>query len=131
MSFIPYTEREQSEFNMAFASFSRVHEALCHANDSIRTKNASEWHNELLVMNLELTTYMKPDEIKNTVTELQQLGELINKSNNHPISRTIPVQRIRTDIFWRLYALDVFLRDIASKSGLLYKMKDNAANALR
>ena len=123
-------ELPQSEFNMAFSYLNRLNYSFWTLNEAKRRRDLSDWSNELLILTDELST--EASIVKNLETKTTELKNILNeveavqKKNTHQGKKAIP-----TTLYWKLISYERWLRQQMDAAGLLKKMKESAADALK
>lgn len=123
------SDREQSEFNMAISYLGRLNALFFQADEAALQLDAYTWFHSLLVLFRELSTEMKPDEIKTFDQKRIIIAGYVNK---HVIeTKTGRSKGLSPELYDKLHSYEMDLRDIMRKTGLQMKIKDSAMNALR
>lgn len=121
--------REQSEFNMALSYLNRLNALFYQCDEAAMEMDINSWFQSLMTLFRELSTELKPEEIKSKNSEIKILFESVNQAtiqNNRRGKRECP-----TDIYWKIHDLELYLRKLLKASGLQQKMKESGADALR
>lgn len=118
-------DRDQSEFNMAFAWLARLNYWLWSANDAKYNNDAYAWCKSLLILFDELSTEMLDTERQQKLQEIQTIYASVNTLVTRKQQNQLP-----PDLYWKLSETERWLRHLANKSGLLKKIKDDPSKAL-
>lgn len=122
-------DREQSEFNQAFAWLNRINYAFWNINLNASQYDASAWFSWIEVLCNELSTEFKNEEWQAFRTNQEKLHQLLtmhNKKNKHHFAGA---GNIPPDIYNLLFTQTCILRKITKKSGLLTKIADDPRKA--
>lgn len=124
------TEFNQSEFNMALSYLARLNYSFWVLNDAKRSRDAVSWVNELAVITDELSTE-KPiqNQLSQRLTQLSQMMEEIDQAKK--ASARTGRNTIKQELFNNLCDYERWIRKVLDEAGLLKKMKDSAADALK
>lgn len=120
------TDREQSEFNMAFAWLARLNYWFWSSNESKFNNDVYGWCKSLLILFDELTTEMLDEERTAKLAELKTLYGEVNKLISKPQQQT----GIPPELYWQLSEIERWLRHLANKAGLLKKTKEDPGLAM-
>lgn len=136
--------RDQSEFNMAVSTLTRLNISLFLCSDHFRNMRLFECFHEMVILYTEVCTDMKGD-LLNLVTQgelkdnkkssvdefiimenkIAELEPLVAAYSNH----TISAEQTK-DLFTKLRFMKMLLLRIMKDAGLLMKMKQDARFAL-
>ena len=121
--------RDKAEFNMAVSYLNRINTLLMACDEASIRLDIYMWFHSLLATMRELSTWMKDPEVKKFKDKINKINPMIKNvyDNNARIGR----MEIKPDLYMELHEMELELREIANKSGLLMKMADDAFNALR
>jgi len=121
--------RDKAEFNMAVSYLNRINTLLMACDEASIRLDIYMWFHSLLATMRELSTWMKDPEIKKFKDKINRINPMIKNvyDNNARTGR----MEIKPDLYMELHEMELELREIANKSGLLMKMADDAFNALR
>ena len=122
-------ERAQSEFNMAVSYLNRLNALFYACDEASMNLNAHAWFHCLITLFRELSTEMKPEEIKNMNSEIEIINNMVTKQIN--IQNNTGRSFILPDMYWRLHNLDLSIRKVLKEAGLQSKMKDDPRFAMR
>lgn len=121
--------QQKSEFNMAVAWLNRLNYYFYICDEASHNLDSHQWLQTLMILYRELTTEMTPEIRKEWKTKAKKLFNDLSQSNRQSVrtgQRGIP-----PDIYWELNDFEEFLRKSMDKSGLLKKMQEDAAKALK
>ena len=121
--------RDKAEFNMAVSYLNRINTLLMACDEASIRLDIYMWFHSLLATMRELSTWMKDPEVKKFKDKINKINPMIKNvyDNNARTGR----MEIKPDLYMELHEMELELREIANKSGLLMKMADDAFNALR
>ena len=119
------TDRQQSEFNDALGFLNRLNGLFHSANLASIELNSHFWFNILMALYRELSSEMKPEELKLWNTKRQEINNKLNQKYNQRI------KGIPSELYNELDKFEIFLRDVYTKSGLKNRLADDAMKALR
>ena len=122
-------ERQQSEFNMAVGFLNRLNTLLYFCNEYSIELDSHKWFHFLSVLLRELSTEMTEDEYKKGNGFRRDLNEMVNQNIKKNLQHG--TNQIPQDTYEKLHNFEVFLRNVLKDSGLLTKMKEDAASALK
>lgn len=115
-----------SEFNIALANLFVIRGILSGCLISAKNLDYSNWMHYLLNLHQEIKRYIKsPEEKKKKLDELEKLFNKVNEYSN-----TTEEEGCNREIYWELYTMEGYLRDVLDKSGVLDKFKDDPRSAL-
>ena len=122
-------ERPQSEFNMAVSYLNRLNALFYIADEAAMGLDAYQWFHSLLVLERELVTEMKQQELDDLQKEVDVIQPLIsnwvrnkNRSGNSSIDQ---------ELYDRLHSFEVRLRRVMKESGLQMKMKEDFLSSFK
>ena len=121
--------RDKAEFNMAVSYLNRINILLSACDQASINLDIYAWFHSLLATYREMSTWMQPDEITEFNLKISKVNPMISqvfKKYNSMGKMEIP-----SDLYMDLHNMEIDLRQIAKKSGLLMKMADDAFNALK
>lgn len=125
----PQPDRLQSDFNMAVWYINRLNGLFATCDEAGMTLNASQWFHALMALFRELSTEMKDKEIEEMQGKIKSINEklkvwivLYNKRG---------ITEIRPDLYQELHDMEIYLRKVLKKAGLLVKSSDDATRALK
>ena len=122
-------ERQQSEFNMSLSYLSRLNGLLWLCNTYSMDLDAHQWFMTLITLYRELSTEMKPEELKKFNGLISDLNGKIARNNKTTSMRG--VREIHPVLWEQLHNFELELRKILKSAGLQQKMMEEALNALR
>ena len=120
--------RSQSEFNMAVSYLNRLNALLYTADEAAMSLDVYTWFHSLMALYRELSTEMKPDEIKSFEQKISLLEPKIT------VSLSVAERGrgdIEPDVYKTLHQFEMDLRHILKSSGLQMKMQEDAMKALK
>jgi len=123
-----YSDRAQSEFNMAVSYLNRLNQWFYLAGESRLRLDSYNWFHALTLLFSELSTEMKKDEIETKNKEILSLNTRVVKnqqSNMNSKRISIPPK-----LWLELHEFELFLRKVMKESGLQNKMKDDPRRAI-
>lgn len=126
--------REQSEFDMSFSYLYRLNNIIYVIDEASLQLDFWKWFHSLMVLYREVSTELKGD-VKNILTipkekdikdEFIIVEDMISKIEPY-ISKyqSRGNNGINQKMYKELHVLDIFLRQILKKSGLLLKMRQD------
>lgn len=121
--------REKSEFNMAVSYLNRINVLLSSCDQASISLDVYSWYHSLLATMRELSTWMNEDEIKEFNKLIKEINPAITKIYKK-VSTTGRME-IPHDVYMKLHNMELNLRSVAKKSGLLMKIADSAYDALK
>jgi len=121
--------REKSEFNMAVSYLNRINILLSSCDQASISLDVYSWYHSLLATMRELSTWMKEEEIKKFNDSIKEINPAITKI--YKKVSTTGMMEIPHDIYMKLHNMELDLRSVAKKSGLLMKIADDAFDALK
>lgn len=116
-------ERVQAEFNSALEYLRRINECFSLCTVARMTMNSYLWASSISSLFAELSTQMKKEEIESKKPEIQYLLSVSSNKNTR-------FNHINTQLYWRLFNFELWLRQIYKDSGLEMKIKPDASNIL-
>lgn len=121
--------REKADFNMAVSYLNRLNILFSACDDASISLNIYSWFHSLLATYRELSTWMNEEEIiifnkkiRSTNPQISQVYKKYNLTGR---------MEIDPDLYMVLHDMEIDLRQIAKKSGLLMKIADDAFDALK
>lgn len=117
-----FSDRAQSEFNMAVSYLNRLNQWFYLVGESRLKLDSFNWFQLLALLFSELSPYMTKDEKKNKRDEISSLNNMVVQNQKFCLNSkriTIPSQ-----LWFALFDFELFLRDVMQKSGLQTKMKE-------
>jgi hypothetical protein len=121
--------RDKAEFNMAVSYLNRINILLSSCDQASMSLDIYSWFHSLLATYRELSTWMKEDEITNFNDKILKVNPQITQVYKR-IGRSGNVE-IPNDLYMELHNMELVLRHVANKSGLMMKIADDAFNALK
>lgn len=121
--------RDKAEFNMAVSYLNRINLLLSSCDQASISLDVYSWFHSLLATFRELSTWMnetETDEFNEDIKTINPEISKIYKKYNQSGRMEIP-----PEIYMELHNMEIKLRHIAKKSGLLMKMADDAFDALK
>jgi hypothetical protein len=117
------TQRNQNEFNMAVSYLNRLNNLFYIADEASMKLNTDLWFHSLITIFRELSTEMKPKEIIEFKTKINNINISVQKQS----SQMIRTGRMNTpqELFFKLNDLELDLRKILKESGLQNKIMDD------
>ena len=130
--------REQSEFDMSFSYLFRLNGIILAVDDASLDLDYWRWFHSLMVLYREVSTELKgnvniilgeepindKDEYLFVEKMISQIEPLISKYQQRGNNG------INYELYKKLHVLDIFLRQILKKSGILLKMRQDPRFAL-
>lgn len=117
-----FSERQQSEFNMAISYLNRINYIIYLCNESALTRDYSKWFHSLLTLYREISTEMKKNKDNNEFNKamkyIEKIQPMVTKYNNSK------------ELYMELHNFEMFLRKIMRDCGLQMKVKDDPRFAL-
>lgn len=123
------SDRDQSEFNSAVATLNRINFYLELSNQAKLQRNSYDWLNCLHVLYIEISSSMKVEERKTKMEELKTLFMFVEKQV--VVGDRMKKKIIDKNLFWQMTSYEQELRQIATDSGLLIKIKDDPRFSLK
>jgi hypothetical protein len=121
---------ERAEFNMAVSYLNRLNILFSQCDQASISLDIYTWFHSLLATYRELSTWMPDLDERNKINEsIKQINPMISKAYQ-AYSKTGKLE-IPHELYMLLHDLELKMRDVASKSGLMMKMADDAMNALK
>jgi hypothetical protein len=122
-------DRAQNDFNMAVSYLNRLNVLFYTANDAAMTLDAAAWFHTLMALERELSTEMRPDEIKAFALTRSKINNdlALNTARNTRTGR----QEIPPTLYESLHSYELDIRRIVRESGLQTKIIDDAMKALK
>lgn len=117
-------ERAQSEFNMAVSYLNRMNALFYIADESAMSLDAYQWFHSLLAIERELSTEMKPDELKKFEERIKRIAPEVTLWVQQKNTGQNPT--IETELYEELHTLEIELRRVLKSAGLQNKMVDDA-----
>lgn len=117
-------DREVSEFNYALKYLDRINFLFYKTAICSMDLNAHGWFHALIALFRELSTHMKPEEIKWFNTEKSKINKLLSQIRS-------PIAGIQPDLYDKLHDFEMKLRKIMKDAGLEGKSTDDPSMALR
>jgi hypothetical protein len=121
--------RDQNEFNMAFAYLARLNVLYYEADKSAAALEAYMWYQTLTILYRELSTEMKPDERKD-IREKYITGIRQQVFQNAAKNQRQGKNTIDPALWDELHDFEMELRRITKDSGLQNKMKSDPRFAI-
>jgi hypothetical protein len=118
----------KSEFNSAIAFLNRINLLVSIADSSAMKLDMSGWYHSLLVLNRELSNYMKAEELKSNNLFIERLKKPMSDYLN--IKKMRGLVPIKDDLYWTLNDYEIFLRRIFKDTGMESKMQDDPSRAI-
>jgi hypothetical protein len=118
----------KSEFNSAIAFLNRINLLLSICDSSAMGLRMSEWYHALLVINRELSNYMKPLELTESHNFIARLKRPVSEYLN--IKKLRGLAPIKDELYWTLNDFEIFLRRIFKGTGMESKMQDDPSRAI-
>jgi len=123
-----YSDRAQSEFNMAISYLNRLNQWFYLAGESRLRLDSYNWFHALTLLFSELSTEMKQNEIDEKNKEILSLNTRVVKNQQSNInSKKISIP---PKLWLELHKFELFLRKVMKESGLQIKMKDDPRRAI-
>lgn len=116
------TERNVSEFNMSVSYLNRLNQWFYLAGESSLKLDSFNWFHALTLLFRELSTEMKPEQIKEKRDEIPELNKKV-VANQRKCMYTKKIS-IPKDLWFELFDFELFLRKICKVSGLQIKMRE-------
>jgi len=123
-----FEQNERAEFNQAVSYLNRLNILFSGCDQASINLDIFGWYHSILALMRELSTWMSVDQRSDFDQRIREInGNLkiylgqAQKGNSN----------ISSDLYMMLHELEIKLRDIAHKAGLLMKMQDDAFDALR
>jgi len=121
------TQRDQSEFNMAFGFLNKINSLLWTCSESSLRLDAYTWFHALRSLTRTLTTELNEK-------QAEQIKEYINLINpllqRHVLDTKKGKVRIESKLYDLLDNYEVLIMNVLKGAGLLLKMKESAEFAL-
>jgi len=121
--------RDKAEFNMAVSYLNRINLLFSACDQASISLDIYSWFHSLLATYRELSTWMKPEEINKfnkTVDDINPAISQIYAKSSRGGKIEIP-----HNIYMMLHNMEIDLRSIAKKAGLLMKMAEDGYDALK
>lgn len=122
-------QRDKAEFNMAVSYLNRINTLLMACDEASIKLDIYLWFHSLLAAMRELSTWMKAGEIQKFNDKIAEINPMIKKA--YDFSNRTGRMEIKPELYMELHQLELDLRQVANKSGLLMKMAEDAYDALR
>lgn len=125
-----YTSQQKAEFNMAVSYLNRLNMLFSQCDQASMSLDIYSWFHSLLALYRELSTWMKDKGEKDAFNKrIQKVNPMISQA----YSRMESSGRVEipNDLYMELHELELELRAVADKAGLMMKMADDALDALR
>lgn len=119
--------RDQSEFNMAVSYLNRLNVLFYLCDESSMELNVTNWTYSLRALFRELSTEMKPEEIKKFKDKFKKINTM-KTYHDKMVSRG--KNDIKPELYTALEDVEIDIRKILKDSGMLLKMKKDAGSAL-
>jgi len=112
----------QSEFNISISNLIIIRHLLNDCIMSSRNLNPFDWIHTLTNLFKEATRYMHDKDIE---TKTKHIKIMLTKVNNSIKLNNSGMTQIEPDMYWELTELEIYLRTILKKAGVLDKMKED------
>lgn len=121
--------REKAEFNMAVSYLNRINILFSSCDQASISLDIYAWFHSLLAAYREMSSWMDDKERDEFNKRIEKLNPEITKIYKR-MSNTGKFE-IPHETYMELHNMELKLRDIAKKSGLLMKIQDDAFDALK
>jgi len=112
-----------SEFNIAVSNLIVIRHLLNDCIIASRNLSSFDWIHSLTNLFKESTRYMTYKDIENKKKDIKEMlfkvNNSITKLNNHAVNQ------IKPEMYWELTELEIYLRNVLKKAGVLDKIKDD------
>jgi hypothetical protein len=115
----------KAEFNMAVSYLNRLNILLTACDSASINLDIYSWFHSLLAINRELSTWMDDEEIAAFNKTVNEINPMLNQLYKRGM------KEIDHKLYMKLHNMEIDLRKIADKSGLMMKMADDAMDALK
>lgn len=117
-----------SEFNMAVSYLNRLNSLLAYANVSSIETDGHGWYHALMALFRELSPHLKKEEYDiwtaNMINLNRQVSMGLKRQNSGETG-------INGQLYMDLHKFHIFLMGVLQRSGLLNRMMEDAAQALK
>lgn len=124
-----FESQDKAEFNMAVSYLNRLNTLLTACDQSSISLDIYTWFHSLLALIRELSTWMTQDQATAFENVIKRVNPQVSQAYSK-INRTGKVE-ITNELYMDLHHMELELRTIANKAGLLMKMADSALDAMR
>ena len=122
-------QREKAEFNMAISYLNRINALLSACDQASISLDIYSWFHSLLATYRELSTWMKDEDIKTFNESILRINPEISLIySKYKRNGSLEIQ---PKIYMELHDMELRLRVIANKAGLLMKIADDAMESLK
>jgi len=121
--------RDKADFNMAVSYLNRINILFSACDQASISLDIYAWFHSLLATYRELSTWMTDKEIIAFDDDILKINPMISYAYKK-IGRTGQTE-IPQDLYMSLHKMELKLRQVTKKSGLLMKMADDAFDALK
>ena len=119
--------REKAEFNMAVSYLNRLNGLFYAADDAAIRLDIFAWFHVLTAIYREISTEMGQTERDRCDQEIMDMNSMVMGQFKN---QRQPAMKIRPEIYMRLHAFELKLRQVMKDSGLQMKTMSDASKAL-
>lgn len=128
-----YNTQQKAEFNMAVSYLNRLNGLFSQCDQASMSLDIYSWFHSILALYRELSTWMKAEKGKDPKTDFNDRINKVNPQIAHVFQKMESSGKIEIphDLYMELHEMELTLRQVADKAGLMMKMADDAFDALR
>ncbi len=119
-----FTDRIQGEFNSALEYLTRISRAFEMCNEASASMNGNLWIQGLTIVFKELSTKMKPEELLKRMDDLKEITNSVTSYKGRHNAT------ITSEIYWKLFNFELYLRRVFAEAGLEMKVKPDVNRIL-